>query len=166
MVRLRVSCGRPSGPLPGGGEGAEALRQAQVLAVVDRDLDERRPVVLERAHQGGVEVGGRRRPEGGQPERLGVRDEVRVRELDPERAPELGALLPVDQPVAVVAPDDDRDVRADPAGRLELLASSQEPTIARGATTRRSDGTIFAAMSGFRIPIAAKPLEMITVFGS
>ena len=61
-----------------------------------------------RARIGGrVEVGGGRRPEPGDPERLGVGDEVRVAELDAERPPELVALLPVDEPVAVVAPDHD-----------------------------------------------------------
>ena len=46
-------------------------------------------------------------PEAGDPERPRVVDEIRVAELDAERLAELVALLPVDQAVAVVAPDDD-----------------------------------------------------------
>ena len=54
--------------LAGRREGAEAFGEAQVLAVVDRDLDDRRPVVLEGLHQARIELVGRRRPEGRQPE--------------------------------------------------------------------------------------------------
>src|SRR3954462_12730410 len=80
-------------------ERPEMLREAEVLAVVDGELDERRAVDLERAAEGGVGVRRRRRPERGHAERPRVVDEVRVPELDAERAPELVALLPVDEPV-------------------------------------------------------------------
>ena len=56
---VSVPLARRALALPGGGELAQPLGQAQVLAVVDRDFHERRPVVLERTHQGGIEVGGR-----------------------------------------------------------------------------------------------------------
>ena len=52
--------------------GILGMREAEVLAVVDRDLDERRPGHVERAHQGRVEVGRRADPEPGDAEALGV----------------------------------------------------------------------------------------------
>ena len=59
-----------------------------------------------------------------------VVDEVRVAELDRERPPELVALLPVDQPVAVVAPDDHDDRGADALRGLELLGVHEEAAVA------------------------------------
>ena len=64
------------------------------------------------------------------PKDLCVCDEVRVSELDPEWPAELVALLPVDQAVAVVTPDDDRDVCPDPLRGLELLAVHEEAAVA------------------------------------
>ena len=52
------------GPSAGMGEAAQPLAEPKVLAVVDRHVDERRAIVFEGAHQGRVEVGGGRRPEG------------------------------------------------------------------------------------------------------
>ena len=53
--------GRPEQDLGGSGhprQRPEVLRQAQVLAVVDRDFDESRAVHLERLHQRRVEIVG------------------------------------------------------------------------------------------------------------
>ena len=108
------------------------------------------------------------RPEAGDAERLGVGDEVRVAELDPERPPELVALLPVDEAVAVVAPDDDGDVRPDPLRGLELLGVHQEAAVAaqRDDLAARGGRAWRRSRPGSEMPIAANPFEMITVFGS
>ena len=44
------------GPSAGMGEASEALGEAEVLAVVDRHVDERRAIVFEGAHQGALEI--------------------------------------------------------------------------------------------------------------
>ena len=61
------------------------LGQAEVLAVVDRDLHEGRPIDVERPAQRRQQVRRRRRPEPGDPERAGIVDEVGVAELDADK---------------------------------------------------------------------------------
>src|SRR4051794_17609941 len=89
----------------GAGQRAQVLGEPEVLAVVDRDLDERGALDVERSTEGRQQVRRRSRPEPGDPEGAGELHEVRVPELDRERPAELVALLPVDQAVAIVAPD-------------------------------------------------------------
>src|SRR3954452_14130626 len=69
----------------GAGQRAQVLREPKVLAVVDRDLDERRALDVEGATERRQQVGRRSGPEPGDPEGAGVGDEVGVSELDRER---------------------------------------------------------------------------------
>ena len=63
------------------------LGQPQVLAVVDGHVDDGGAVHGEGAEQGRVEIGRIGWPEPGDPEALGVGDEIRVPELDAEAWP-------------------------------------------------------------------------------
>src|SRR4029078_2778790 len=88
-VRRLDRSSRAAIPALGPGERAEMLGQAEVLAVVDRDLEEGRAVDVEGAAEGRQQVRRRRRSEPRDAERLGIGDEVRIAEIHPDRCTDL-----------------------------------------------------------------------------
>src|SRR3954447_20297952 len=91
------------------GDGlAEPLRQLDVLAVVDRYDEDRRPIVhVERPVERRPDLARLLYPLCVAAEALGDLHKVGVAELGAEGAAELQLLLPADQPEAVVLPDHD-----------------------------------------------------------
>jgi hypothetical protein len=63
-------------------------------------------------------------------EALGVLHEVGVREADVAGAPELAVLVPLDQAVLPVLPDQHHQIQAEPQRRLELLRVHHEARVA------------------------------------
>src|SRR5262245_12981875 len=107
----------------------QPLGELHVLRVVDRAVDDRDRVVGERALERRQEVGGFLDAVALRTEALGVLHEVGVLERDVARPPEVAELVPGDQPVLGVVPDQDHDRRLLPDRGLDLLRVHHEPGI-------------------------------------
>ena len=121
----------------------------------------------EGGREGGPKLGGRLHAQAATAEGLGELDEVRIAERHAGIAPVAAELLPADDAVGIVPEQDDHDRELQANRRLQLLQVHEKP-----AVTSHRDHLPFGMQQlggdrpGSAIPIAAKPLEMITVFGS
>ena len=79
----------------------------------------------------GHELVGRLDPKPGEPERLGQRHQVGVRELGAGEPPELAHLVQLDDAERAVCPHEVHDREPEPLGGLELLDVHQEAAVAR-----------------------------------
>src|SRR5918993_99575 len=130
LVRVDGPGGTVLLDVPGGvGPGAQPRGEPEILAIVDGHLDQGRPIHRERVAQAAGELRGGGGPGRRDPERPRERHEVGVAELHAERPAELVALLPVDEAVAVVAPDHDGDLRPEADRGLELLDVHQQAAV-------------------------------------